>query len=97
VRQLAQQCAISESTIRRIEAAYDKPEKVQLETIIKLHEFYVSRGFSFFHDERGIAVAWRRNDRRASSGERRGGGSGEVEAMGGSGGGTGGTGEVWVG
>lgn len=78
VRQLAQQCAISESSIRRIEAAFDHPEKVSFETLTKLHDFYVGRGFTFFRDERGAAVAWRRQDRRTGN-DRRDGGSGEIE------------------
>lgn len=79
VRQLAQQCAISESSIRRIEAGFDRPEKVSLETLIKLHDFYVGRGFTFFRDERGAAVAWQRKERRSGADRRGGDGSDGVE------------------
>lgn len=76
VRRLAQQCEISDSSIRRIEASFDVPE-VSLDTLTKLKEFYESRGFRFFRDESGPGVQWRRSSR--SSIDRRGGGSGNVK------------------
>lgn len=75
VRQLAQQCAISESTIRRIEADFDVPQKVQLETLIKLKTFFEGRGFRFFWDDGGPGLQWRRGAERRSGVDRRGGGS----------------------
>lgn len=79
VRQLAQKCSISESSIRRIEAEFGVPEKVSLETLLSLKEFYEGRGFRFFRDDGGPGVQWRRRDRRTGA-DRRGGGSGDVEA-----------------
>lgn len=80
VRRLAQQSEISDSSIRRIEASFDVPEKVSLDTLTRLKEFYESRGFRFFRDESGPGVQWRRTERRSV--DRRGGGSGNVKTRG---------------
>ena len=80
VRQLALQCSISESSIRRIEAAFDVPEKVSLETLLSLKEFYEGRGFRFFGDDDGLGVQWRRSERRSGA-DRRGSGSDGVETL----------------
>lgn len=80
VRQLAQKCDISDSSIRRIEASFDVPEKVSLETLLRLKEFYEGRGFRFFRDDAGPGVQWRRKERRTSRDRRGSGDGGPIEA-----------------
>lgn len=81
VRQLAQQSGISDSSIRRIEAAFGEPEKVSLDILAKLREFYEGRGFRFIWDDtHGPGVQWRRKERRSARDRRGSGDGGPVEA-----------------
>ena len=71
VRQLAAKSEISDSSIRRIEAAYGVPENVSYDLLVKLREFFEARGFHFiFDDPFGPGVQWLRRDRRAERGRR---------------------------
>ena len=75
VRQLAQHSEISESTIRRIEEAFGVPEKVSLDTLMRLQEYFERRGFRFIWDEiYGPGLQWRRTERRTGGERRKGGG-----------------------
>lgn len=78
VRQLAQASGVSASSIRRIEAGFGTPENVSIELLVRLREYFESRGFHFiFEHERGPGVQWRRRGERRRSADRRGG-SGSV-------------------
>ena len=65
VRQLAAASGVSESSIRRIEAGFGIPENVTTDLLMRLREYFESRGFHFiFEDEHGPGVQWSRNGRR---------------------------------
>jgi hypothetical protein len=65
VRQLAEVSGISESSIRRVEAAFGIPDNVTLDLLVKMQEFFEGRGFTFeWRDQNGPGVFWQRNERR---------------------------------
>lgn len=83
VRELAQRSGVSESSIRRVESTLDAPENVSLDILVKLQEFYESRGFLFVWDDHsGTGVFWKRNERRRGGGDRRGSGGDDIDAAG---------------
>lgn len=59
IRQLAERCKLSDSSIRRIEIGFGVPENVTVDLRVRLQEYYESRGFVFTWDERiGPGVSW---------------------------------------
>lgn len=81
VRQVAKASGISDSSIRRIESEFGVPENVTLDLLVRLREFYQTKGFVFTFDDEMPGIAWRRKERRKGPPDRRGpGGSGPVEA-----------------
>ena len=66
VRQLAEHSSISESSIRRIEAAFGVPENpVTLDLLVRLQTYFEGRGFKFeWRADDGPGVFWRRTERR---------------------------------
>lgn len=56
VASLAEECGVSESSIRRIEAGADVAIKVDL--ILKLQAFFEVRGFTFLWDGKEDGLRW---------------------------------------
>jgi transcriptional regulator with XRE-family HTH domain len=79
VRQVAKASGISDSSIRRVESEFGVPESVTLDLLMRLREFYESKGFIFTFGDETPGVAWRRKERRSGR-DRRGPGGGPVEA-----------------
>lgn len=64
VRQLAQASGISDSSIRRIESGFGVPENVTIGLVMRLREFYESKGFVFTSTDDWPTVQWRKKERR---------------------------------
>jgi len=84
VRELAKRSGVSESSIRRIESEFGVPQKVSLDLLVRLREFYEVRGFRFIFDddEHGPGLQWKRKERRRGPPDRRGSGGGPVGTAG---------------
>lgn len=81
VRETARRSGVSESSIRRIESDFGVPENVTLDLLVRLREFYESKGFVFIWDDDAPGVQWRKKERRRGPPDRRGsGGGGEMDA-----------------
>lgn len=61
VRELAERSGVSDSSIRRIEAGFGVPENVTLDMLVRLRDFFESRGFRFTFHDGCPGVEWRRD------------------------------------